>query len=111
MNESPIRPTRSRCEPLPARAADLRGAGGPTAPAADACSGRSASAYAESSATTAVRTELRLLDAAALPGRLALSPDEAAAAIGSSRTFVNQHVIHELRVIGLAGVESSPSPS
>jgi hypothetical protein len=29
--------------------------------------------------------------------RLALSPDEAAAAIGCSRTFLDEHVAHELR--------------
>ena len=40
----------------------------------------------------------RLLDAAALPGRLALSPDEAAAAIGCSRTFFDEQVMPELRV-------------
>lgn len=40
----------------------------------------------------------RLLDPAALPGRLALSPDEAAAAIGCSRTFFDEQVMPELRV-------------
>jgi excisionase family DNA binding protein len=33
------------------------------------------------------------------PGRLALSPEEAAAAIGVSRSFFFEHVIGELRVV------------
>ena len=41
----------------------------------------------------------RLLDPASLPGRLALSPDEAAKAIGCSRTFFDEHVLGELRVV------------
>lgn len=77
------------------------GAGGAPAPAVDACSRWSTPAHAGSAATTAIRAELRLLDAAALPGRLALSPGEAAAAIGCSRTFFDEHVIHELRVVRL----------
>jgi hypothetical protein len=40
----------------------------------------------------------RLLDSAALPGRLALSPEEAAAAIGCSRSFFDEQVMPELRV-------------
>jgi len=48
--------------------------------------------------TTNPPTGLRLLDGAALPGRLALSPDEAAAALGCSRTFLDEHVMPELRV-------------
>lgn len=31
--------------------------------------------------------------------RLALSPDEAAAALGVSRDFLDEHVMHELRVV------------
>jgi excisionase family DNA binding protein len=31
--------------------------------------------------------------------RLALSPDEAAAALGCSRDFLDEHVLHELRVV------------
>ena len=76
-----------------------RGAGGATAPAADTCSQRGAPAHAGSAAPTLFPNGLRLLDAAALPGRLALSPDEAAAAIGCSRTFFDEHVMHELRVV------------
>lgn len=43
-------------------------------------------------------SEPRLLDSAALPGRLALSPEEAATAIGCSRTFFDEQVMPELRV-------------
>ena len=41
---------------------------------------------------------VRLVDAGALPGRLALSPDEAAEAL-CSRDFFDEHVIAELRVV------------
>lgn len=41
----------------------------------------------------------RLLDTSALPGRLALSPDEAATAIGCSRTFFDEHVGPGLRMV------------
>jgi excisionase family DNA binding protein len=34
-----------------------------------------------------------------VPPRLALSPDEAAAAIGVSRDFFDEHVLPELRVV------------
>ena len=34
---------------------------------------------------------------AGTPPRLALSPDEAAAALGCSRDFLDEHVAHELR--------------
>lgn len=44
-------------------------------------------------------SEPRLLDLGSLPGRLALSPDEAAAAIGVSRDFLDEHVMHELRIV------------
>lgn len=37
--------------------------------------------------------------AGALPLRLALSPDEAATAIGVSRDFLDEHVMPELRVV------------
>lgn len=40
----------------------------------------------------------RLLDADALPGRLALSPEEAAAAIGCSRSFFDEQVGPHLRM-------------
>ena len=43
-------------------------------------------------------TAPRLLDDAALPGRLALSPEEAAATIGCSRTFFDEQVMPHLRV-------------
>jgi hypothetical protein len=41
----------------------------------------------------------RLLDVAALPGRLAVGPVEAAAALGCSRTFLEEQVLPELRVV------------
>jgi excisionase family DNA binding protein len=37
--------------------------------------------------------------AAAPPPRLALSPDEAAAALSVSRDFLDEHVIPELRIV------------
>lgn len=40
-----------------------------------------------------------MVDSASLPGRLALSPDEAAAAIGCSRDFFDEHVLPELRIV------------
>jgi excisionase family DNA binding protein len=36
---------------------------------------------------------------AALGPRLALSPDEAAAVLGVSRDYFDEHVIHELRIV------------
>jgi excisionase family DNA binding protein len=36
---------------------------------------------------------------AALVPRVALSPDEAAAALGVSRDYLDEHVIHELRIV------------
>lgn len=44
-------------------------------------------------------TEPRLLDLDTLPGRLTLTPKEAAAALGCSRDFFDEHVKPELRVI------------
>jgi excisionase family DNA binding protein len=44
-------------------------------------------------------SDLRLLDVASLPGRLAVGPDEAAAALGCSRTFLDEQVLGELRVV------------
>ncbi len=44
-------------------------------------------------------TTPRLLDATCLPGRLALSPDQAAEALGVSRDFLDEHVMHELRIV------------
>jgi hypothetical protein len=41
----------------------------------------------------------RLLDLAALPGRLALSPDEAARALGVGLTFFNESIGPELRLV------------
>ncbi|WP_217913328.1 helix-turn-helix domain-containing protein [Miltoncostaea marina] len=41
----------------------------------------------------------RLLDVDALPGRLALTPAEAAAALGCSRTFLEEQVLPDLRVV------------
>lgn len=43
----------------------------------------------------------RLLDTEALPGRLALSPDEAADALGVSRDTFDRHVAPDLRVARL----------
>jgi hypothetical protein len=40
-----------------------------------------------------------LIDVEAFPGRLALSPDEAAAAIGCSRDFFDAHIAPELRIV------------
>jgi excisionase family DNA binding protein len=42
---------------------------------------------------------VHLLDATALPGRLALSPDEAAEALGVSRDFLDKHILAELRIV------------
>lgn len=33
------------------------------------------------------------------PSRLALSPDEAAASLGVSRDYFDEHVAHELRIV------------
>jgi excisionase family DNA binding protein len=41
----------------------------------------------------------RLIDPTCLPGRLALTPDQAAEALGVSRDFLDEHVIHELRIV------------
>jgi excisionase family DNA binding protein len=46
-------------------------------------------------------TAPRLLDVDSLPGRLALSPDEAAAALGVSRDFFDAHVGPGLRIVRL----------
>ncbi len=44
-------------------------------------------------------TPPRLIDVAALPGRLAVSPSEAAIALGVSLTYFSENVVAELRVI------------
>lgn len=44
-------------------------------------------------------TPPRLLDAASLPGRLALSPPEAARALGVGLTFFTEAVVPDLRVV------------
>ncbi len=44
-------------------------------------------------------TPPRLLDAASLPGRLALSPPEAARALGVSLTFFTESVAPDLRLV------------
>jgi excisionase family DNA binding protein len=44
-------------------------------------------------------SDTRLIDLPCLPGRLALTPDQAAEALGVSRDFFDKHVIHELRVV------------
>jgi excisionase family DNA binding protein len=41
------------------------------------------------------------MDEAALPGRLALSPTEAAAALGVSLTFFQEHIQPELPILRL----------
>lgn len=41
----------------------------------------------------------RLVDISSLPGRLALTPDQAAEALGVSRDFLDEHVIQELRIV------------
>jgi excisionase family DNA binding protein len=43
--------------------------------------------------------DLRLLDSAGLPGRLALAPTEAAAALGVGLTYFTETVAPELRVV------------
>src|SRR5439155_12777908 len=52
--------------------------------------------YAESVPAEFLRLVAQLLSGSATP-RLALSPDEAAAAIGVSRHYFDDHVAHELR--------------
>jgi excisionase family DNA binding protein len=46
---------------------------------------------------TVPRVSLSVSEATAPPIRLALSPDEAAAALGVSRDHLDEHIAHELR--------------